>query len=65
HDLAFERIQPEGESKVRVYIENVRFDHLVSWFQELAELGLDIGNIRVEKTSSGYVNAQGVIGKDL
>lgn len=54
------RVQPEGDSGVRVWFENAAFDELITWLATIeSEHGLSVNEINVEQTeSSGLVNVR-------
>lgn len=54
------RLQPDGESQVRVWIEDVQFDSVVRWMNELqARYGLRIDAVDFERRpTAGLVNAR-------
>lgn len=54
------RVQPEGESGVRVWFENAPFDELVKWLAVVeSENGLSVNEINIEQTeSTGLVNVR-------
>jgi general secretion pathway protein M len=54
------RVQPEGESGVRVWFEDVVFDELIKWLATIdAEHGLLVNEINIEQTeSAGLVNVR-------
>jgi len=54
------RVQPEGDSGVRVWFENAAFDELIKWLAIIeAEHGLSVNEINIEKTeSTGLVNVR-------
>ncbi|MBI2383438.1 MAG: type II secretion system protein M [Gammaproteobacteria bacterium] len=54
------RIQPEGDKQVRVWLEDVSFDALVRWMQDLqARYGLRIESADIERESGpGLVDAR-------
>lgn len=54
------RVQPEGETGVRVWFENAAFDELVKWLATLqSEHGLIVNEINVDKTeANGLVNVR-------
>lgn len=58
--LVMKRVQPEGESGVRVWFENAPFDGLISWLATIeADHGLFVNEINIEKTeSTGLVNVR-------
>jgi general secretion pathway protein M len=54
------RVQPEGADTVRVWLDRVRFNQLVSWLARLeAEAGVEIDSANLEPTDRpGEVNAR-------
>lgn len=54
------RVQPEGDSGVRVWFENAAFDELIKWLSIIeSEHGLSVNEINVEQTeSTGLVNVR-------
>ncbi len=57
---ALKRIEPDGDDRIRVYLEQASFDHLMNWLQEVAvvhrvlltQINADAGE------QPGLVNAQ-------
>jgi general secretion pathway protein M len=54
------RVQPEGDSGVRVWFENAAFDELIKWLAIIeSKHGLSVNEINFEKTeSTGLVNVR-------
>ena len=54
------RVQPEGDSGVRVWFENASFDELIKWLSTIeSENGLSVNEINIEQTeSTGLVNVR-------
>jgi len=54
------RVQPEGESGVRIWFENAAFDELLKWLATVeSKQGLIVNEINIEQTeSSGLVNVR-------
>lgn len=54
------RVQPEGDSGVRVWFENAVFDELIKWLATIeSKHGLFVNEINVEQTeSTGLVNVR-------
>lgn len=54
------RVQPEGESGVRIWFENAAFDELLKWLATIeSKQGLIVNEINIEQTeSSGLVNVR-------
>ncbi|VAX11510.1 hypothetical protein MNBD_GAMMA25-1011 [hydrothermal vent metagenome] len=52
-----QKVQPEGQKEVRVWMENVSFDQLISWLELLTSRhGIQINNISLERS-----NAPGIV----
>ena len=54
------RVQPESDTGVRIWFENVEFDALIMWLAELESgQGLSVNEINVEQSESiGLVNVR-------
>lgn len=54
------RVQPEGESGVRVWFENASFDELIKWLSVIeSKNGLSVNEINIEQTETvGLVNVR-------
>lgn len=54
------RLQPEGEATVRIWLEDVPFDALLRWLNDLqTRYGVRVDNADIERESgSGLVNAR-------
>lgn len=57
------RVQPDGQTKARVWLENVSFDSMVNWLEKLQrQQGIRIVNTVIEKQDDpGLVNARLVL----
>lgn len=57
---SMKRIQPEGDSSVRVWFENTEFDNFIQWLATMeSKHDLLVNEINIEKTdSSGLVNVR-------
>ena len=57
------RVQPDGQTKARVWLENVSFDSMVSWLEKLQrQQGIHIVTSVIEKQDEpGLVNARLVL----
>lgn len=57
------RVQPDGQTKARVWLENVSFDSMVNWLEKLQhQQGIRIVNSVIEKQDEpGLVNARLVL----
>lgn len=54
------RVQPEGDSGVRVWFENAVFDELIKWLSVIeSKNGLSVNEINIEQTeTTGLVNVR-------
>ena len=54
------RVQPEGEKEVKVWIDDVPFDNLLRWLQELEQkYGISTSSAEIERSSApGLVNVR-------
>lgn len=51
---SMKRIEPDGKTRVRIWMEKVPFDQVMSWLQSLSQQG-----IRVETLESERLDAEG------
>lgn len=57
--ISLKRYEPDGDDKLRVWLENVSFNHFVSWIQVLVNKGLVVSNVSVEgRDTGGKINAK-------
>lgn len=56
--LALNRIQPEGEGKVRVGLDNADFNAVARWLATLSAQGVRLEEAQVEKQAEGGVSAR-------
>jgi general secretion pathway protein M len=54
------RVNPDGDNQVRVWVEDVQFDNVVRWMDDLQNrYGVQIDNVAVERRpTAGSVNAR-------
>ena len=54
------RLQPDGDTQVRVWVDEVQFDSLVRWVNELqTRYGVRVDSLDVERQpTAGLVNAR-------
>jgi len=53
------RIQPEGDKEVKIWIDDVPFDQLITWMQILQQqYGISVASAELEKKGEGLVNAR-------
>ncbi len=58
-DISFNRFEPVGEDKVRLRLDQVEFNALVSWLGVLeADKGIVAVDISLDAASSGYVSVR-------
>jgi general secretion pathway protein M len=57
-NLALTRIEPEGDGRVRVWMEKADFNTVASWLASLSAQGVRIDEAQVEKQSDGGVSAR-------
>lgn len=56
---AVKRVEPQSDNKIRVWLEQVDFDQLVRWLEELRqEQGIQIANAIMDRQTSGKVDAR-------
>lgn len=59
HSLSQERIQPRGEHRLQVWMHEVPFESLMRWFGDLADEGIDVLSVQIDRTDrNGHVNVQ-------
>src|SRR5690606_21608259 len=57
--ITFDRLQPQGETKIRLWSQDVAFSGLVAWIAAIQEKGLTIDAIAIDQTGSpGVVSFQ-------
>jgi general secretion pathway protein M len=53
------RIQPEGDKEVKIWLDDVPFDALITWLQILQQqYGISVGSAEIEKKAEGVVSAR-------
>lgn len=59
HGISQERIQPQGEYQLQVWLHGVSFDDLISWLHALADEGIHLVSIQIDPAvEGGKVNVQ-------
>ena len=57
--IALKRYEPDGNDKLRVWLEKVSFNDFVSWMQVLVSKGMVVSNVSVEgQDDDGKINAK-------
>lgn len=57
-NLGLTRIEPEGDGRVRVWMEKADFNTVAAWLASLSAQGVKIDEAQVEKQSDGGVSAR-------
>jgi len=59
HNLSFNRFEPIGEDRVRLWLERVEFNQVVAWLGQLeADEGVSAVDISLDSSSPGYVSVR-------
>lgn len=59
HELSFSRFEPIGDDRVRLWLEQVKFNNVVSWLAELeAKQGVSAIDISLDSAAPGYVSVR-------
>lgn len=59
YSLSFNRFEPIGEDRVRLYLEGVQFNNVVLWLGKLeSEMGVSAVDINVDSSAPGIVNVR-------
>jgi general secretion pathway protein M len=56
--LSLSRIEPEGDTSVRVWIERADFNTMANWLGQLGARGIVASEMQVEKQSAGGVSGR-------
>lgn len=56
--LALNRVEPEGDSAVRVWVEKADFNVIANWLNQLHAQGISAGEIQIEKQATGGVSGR-------
>lgn len=63
-NISLKRFEPDGPKGLRIWLENVVFDDLVSWLEDLQfGQGVTVTQINIEKEQSGRVNVRATLQK--
>jgi len=53
------RIQPEGDKEVKLWVDDVPFDALLTWVQQLQmQYGITVSSAEIERKAEGVVSAR-------
>ncbi|MCH1488477.1 MAG: type II secretion system protein M [Pseudomonadales bacterium] len=59
HELTFSRFEPIGDDRVRLWLEQVKFNNVVNWLGELeTNQGVSAIDISVDSAAPGYVSVR-------
>jgi len=63
HSLTIQRIQPQADDSIKVWLENAAFDNSVKWLESLGSSGVSLRELSINKVSSGVINFRGTFYK--
>lgn len=59
HELSFNRFEPISDDRVRLWLEQVKFNNIVNWLGELeANQGISAVDISLDSAAPGYVSVR-------
>ena len=59
HELSFSRFEPMGDDRVRLWMEQVKFNNVVNWLGELeSNNGISAVDISLDSSAPGYVSVR-------
>lgn len=59
HGISQERIQPQGEHRLQLWLHEVLFENLANWLKDLAEENIHVLSVQIDRADrNGYVNVQ-------
>lgn len=59
HSLTIQRIQPQADDSIKVWLGNANFDNSVKWLETLGKQGVSLRELNISKASSGVINFRG------
>jgi len=59
HSLTIQRIQPQADDSIKVWLENAAFDKSMQWLETLSSDGVSLRELNISKVSSGVINFRG------
>jgi len=59
HSLTIQRIQPQADDSIKVWLENAAFDKSMQWLETLSAEGVSLRELNISKVSSGVINFRG------
>lgn len=65
HDLSLKRVQPEGDEKIRVWLESSPSNKALDWLEDLAEKGIKIDDISIETIENqlGFIQLRSTLSR--
>lgn len=59
HEISFSRFEPIGDDRVRLWLEQVKFNDLVTWLAELeSNQGVSATDISMDSSAPGFVSVR-------
>jgi len=59
YSLTIQRIQPQADDSIKVWLENAAFDKSTQWLETLSGDGVSLRELNISKVSSGVINFRG------
>lgn len=60
--IELKRFEPEGESGIRIWLDQVKFNDVIGWIDSLENKhGIRVSQINIDKVESGIVNLRAVL----
>jgi len=59
HSLTIQRIQPQADDSIKVWLENAAFDNSAHWLETLSDKGVSLRELNISRVSSGVINFRG------
>lgn len=56
--LVLSRVEPEGDTAVRVWVERAEFNTIASWLSQLNTQGINASEIQIERLAAGGVSGR-------
>jgi|GEM_PF-1210011 len=63
HSLTIQRIQPQADDSIKVWLENAAFDKSMQWLETLSGEGVSLRELNISKVSSGLINFRGTFNR--
>jgi general secretion pathway protein M len=59
HSLTIQRIQPQADDSIKVWLESMAFDNSVQWLEALDRDGVSLRELNISKVGNGTINFRG------